>query len=1074
MLTSRLSVVRKLLGLSVLLASLLLTACNNSDSGTINSDETGATTMAFSPPAVISQSRIASDDLMLEILVDGTAVPLSRNEAGQWVGTTMVPSNSNVEVIVNWSEDLAVYVNGPLLLATATKELNVAAGATSAQLTFLNSEFDTSIDTDGDGRSNLAERNDNFDPLDDDSPGVAITTVPVRISLELPASLSDAPEATKQAITATASLNGQQITLTREGDLWMADTFAAENSSVFVSATFYDSSQLGSRLAVVQRSQDIAGAATLLFFANDYSSTFDDDSDGLSNALEVTNGSNPKDSNSPAREPCDISQFTIGCTTDTDEDGKPDSQETAAADSDGDGIPNYRESTLVDADSDGRSEEADADDDDPCVPTVNASACQATLAPTWVNGTIVISGETDTSLTASWSGARHGVGVTSYEVTYTGGGVTDTVVSTSTSTVLTGLEPETTYTITVEARDATGKQSTTGPDTTGTTDEPAPVPDTTAPTWTGGGSATVSGETETSMMVSWSGATDAVGVTSYEVTYTGGGATDTVASTSTSTVLTGLEPETTYTITIEALDAAGNESTTGPDTTGTTDEPAPVPDTTAPTWTGGGSASVSGETETSMMVSWSGATDAVGVTSYEVTYTGGGATDTVVSTSTSTVLTGLEPETTYTITIEALDAAGNESTTGPDTTGTTDEPAPVPDTTAPTWTGGGSASVSGETETSMMVSWSGATDAVGVTSYEVTYTGGGATDTVASTSTSTVLTGLEPETTYTITIEALDAAGNESTTGPDTTGTTEAAIDATAPTWMGTASATVNNETDTSMRVRWVGATDDVGVTGYEVTYTGGGVTNTALSSTSSELLTGLDPDTDYSITIEAFDAAGNESTTGPSVIGTTEAAIDATAPTWTAGELMVNAITETSVTLSWSGASDAEGVTSYLITYDGVGSTGSALSTTTNITISTLIADTEYTFTVEARDDAGNESTDGPSVMDTTDAVDPDPDETPPTWTAGIATLDNITETSATVSWSGATDDIGVVDYTLNYDDGDESTGTTFSTTLTATLQGLLPGTSYTFTVRARDAAGNSSGGDSPTVEGTTDETGA
>ncbi|MEE9333506.1 MAG: hypothetical protein V3U65_05385, partial [Granulosicoccaceae bacterium] len=446
-------VVRKWAGLSLLLSSLLLTACDNSDSGTVSSDVTGDTELVFSPPAALVQSRIASADLILEILVDGTPVPLSRNDLGQWVGTTMVPSNSNVEVVVNWAESFEDdrLPNNMLPLATATKELNVAPGATSAQLTFLNNEFDTFIDNDLDGRSNLAERNDNFDPLSGDSPGVPVITVPVRIELALPASLSNTPDAVKQAIFATVRLNGNLVTLTRQADRWSADESAAENSSVFVSATFYDSSQQGARLAVVQRSQDITDGAVVSFVADDYADTFDDDSDGLSNAAEITAGSNPKDSNSPAREPCDISQFTIGCLTDTDGDGDPDSQETASADSDGDGRPNYQESSQVDADGDGRSAEADADDGNACIPTVNVAACQDTLDS---DGDGTPNGEDNCPI------------------------------------------------------DANADQADADGDDIGDVCDPTPgTSDTTAPTWTGGGSVSVTNETPTTLDVSWSGAT---------------------------------------------------------------------------------------------------------------------------------------------------------------------------------------------------------------------------------------------------------------------------------------------------------------------------------------------------------------------------------------------------------------------------------------------------------------------------------------------------------------------------------------------------------------------------------------
>ncbi|MGW6501684.1 glycosyl hydrolase 2 galactose-binding domain-containing protein [Nonomuraea angiospora] len=63
-------------------------------------------------------------------------------------------------------------------------------------------------------------------------------------------------------------------------------------------------------------------------------------------------------------------------------------------------------------------------------------------------------------------------------------------------------------------------------------------------------------------------------------------------------------------------------------------------------------------------------------------------------------------------------------------------------------------------------------------------------------------------------------------------------------------------------------------------------------------------------------------------------------------------------------------------------------------------------------------------------------------------------TSSSVSLAWDAATDNVGVTGY-------DVYNGTTLATTVTgtgATVSGLAAGTSYTFTVRAHDAAGNSS----------------
>lgn len=81
-------------------------------------------------------------------------------------------------------------------------------------------------------------------------------------------------------------------------------------------------------------------------------------------------------------------------------------------------------------------------------------------------------------------------------------------------------------------------------------------------------------------------------------------------------------------------------------------------------------------------------------------------------------------------------------------------------------------------------------------------------------------------------------------------------------------------------------------------------------------------------------------------------------------GNLSASNVTETTATLSWNAATDNVGVTGYDV-YQGSSVLGSTTSTTTNIT--GLVATTNYTFSVRAKDAAGNVSTASNSVTVTT-----------------------------------------------------------------------------------------------------------
>ena len=95
-----------------------------------------------------------------------------------------------------------------------------------------------------------------------------------------------------------------------------------------------------------------------------------------------------------------------------------------------------------------------------------------------------------------------------------------------------------------------------------------------------------------------------------------------------------------------------------------------------------------------------------------------------------------------------------------------------------------------------------------------------------------------------------------------------------------------------------------------------------------------------------------------------------------------------------------------------------------------------------------------------------PGPDTEAPTTPTGLA-ASAITETTATLSWNPSSDNVGVTGYEILQ--GASSLGTTTSTS--ANITGMTAGTTYTFDVRAFDAAGNNSATASVTF--TTDSAG-
>ena len=117
------------------------------------------------------------------------------------------------------------------------------------------------------------------------------------------------------------------------------------------------------------------------------------------------------------------------------------------------------------------------------------------------------------------------------------------------------------------------------------------------------------------------------------------------------------------------------------------------------------------------------------------------------------------------------------------------------------------------------------------------------------------------------------------------------------------------------------------------------------------------------------------------------------------------------------------------------------------------LTPNTAYTYTVRARDGAGNLSPNSNQISVTTNATTGD--TTPPT-TPGTLSSPSKTSSSISLSWGASTDSggSGLAGYNV-YRNG-ATVPTAQTTTNSYVDSGLAPNTTYTYTVRARDGAGN------------------
>ncbi len=148
-------------------------------------------------------------------------------------------------------------------------------------------------------------------------------------------------------------------------------------------------------------------------------------------------------------------------------------------------------------------------------------------------------------------------------------------------------------------------------------------------------------------------------------------------------------------------------------------------------------------------------------------------------------------------------------------------------------------------------------------------------------------------------------------------------------------------------------ASDDTGITQY-VVYNGDNAIANVQPNFSTYTVSGLTPNTQYHFRVEAMDATGAVSTTGPKAdVTTTALPTEKLYPPTQLRETPAS-VTDNSVVLAWEKPMEYSKVKSYTV-YNGSEEVGS--TNKTYFKVSGLSADEDYTFTVRANDTDGYQS---------------------------------------------------------------------------------------------------------------------
>lgn len=505
-------------------------------------------------------------------------------------------------------------------------------------------------------------------------------------------------------------------------------------------------------------------------------------------------------------------------------------------------------------------------------------------------------------------------------------------------------------------------------------------------------------------------------------------------------------------------------------------------DRTAPTFAGVETATAA--SESSVALTWKAATDdatEVSRIAYRV-YVGdkAGGVDLKTPWATSPAgasgftLTGLLPGQHYWFVVRAVDGSGNEDGN------TVEKDAATTDSTPPRFAG--VTNVSGADKDAVEARWAAATDdgtkpagiryRVFLASKTGTYDFTKPDLETAPGATSAVVKGLEEAKTYALVVRAVDASGNMDENLREKSGQT---LDKTAPTFEGLFSATAIG---TSIKLLWNDGKDNVDAAKYlrydvfrstvAGKYDFSKPVFTTASGVTEYTATTLDVSTTYYFTVRARDSAGNVDANTVEKSAKTASSPDILPPTF-AGLESATALGARSIDLRWSSATDdtskADGIFYDVFTAttsggeDFTSPSFSTLGGATSFTLTGLTPLTTYYVVVRARDQAGNQDK---NVVERT--IKTLADTTPPVF-GGLDTTTTLGPTSIRLTWAAATDDVNAsAELVYRIYAGASATTVDFTTPLAVTdpgvttfpLDGLVPGKTYHFVVRAVDAALN------------------
>ena len=693
-----------------------------------------------------------------------------------------------------------------------------------------------------------------------------------------------------------------------------------------------------------------------------------------------------------------------------------------------------------------------------------------TVTTSW--GSVINAAEDDSdgTVTVTTVGAEDGQTVTvalngqSYTGDVSGGSVAITIPAAD----LQALTDDSTYSLTANVSDAAGNAAV--PDTSISFDvDLKPTIEDVSTSW---GNVLNGAEDDNSgtVAVTTSGAEDgqAVTVALKGTDYTGSVVSDVAVITIPASDLQNLTDLTTYSLTVDVSTAAGKAADQHTSTDFRVDILAPIINAVDASW-GSVINATDDDSDGTVTVTTSDVENGQKVTvtldakSYTGTVTGNSAAITIPAAD----LQALTEGDTYNLTADVSDVDGNPADQHSVTSFAVDVTAPTIETVTTSW---GSVINAAEDDNDGVVTVTTdgvendqtVTVALNGQSYNVTVTSYNMAITIPAAD----LQALTDDSTYSLTADVSDAAGNAAAQND----TTSFAVDVTAPT-IGTVTTSwgsvinaAEDDSDGTVTVTTVGVEDDQTVTvalngtDYTGDVSGGSAAITIPAASLQALTEGIS----YSLTANVSDAAGNAAAQND----TTSFAVDVTAPTIEAVSASwgnaVNAADDDNdgtVTVTTVGVENGQTVT---VALNGTDYTGTVSSDSVAITIpaadlQALTDGDTYNLTADVSDAAGNAAAQNDATSFAVDVTAPTIGTVTTSWGSVINAAEDDNDGVVTVTTDGVEND-QTVTVALN-GQSYNVTVTSYNVAITipaADLQALTDDSTYSLTANVSDAAGN------------------